>query len=64
MARSEAAPVVAIVGAGFSGTLVASQLLKQARRPLRLLLIERSGRFGPGLAYGTTEPGHLLNVSA
>jgi uncharacterized NAD(P)/FAD-binding protein YdhS len=57
-------PVIAIVGAGFSGTLLASQLLSQAQRPLRLLLIERSGRFGPGVAYGTNDPGHLLNVSA
>jgi len=64
MAFPGPAPVIAIVGAGFSGTLLASQLLRQAQHPLRLLLIERSGRFGPGLAYGTEEPGHLLNVSA
>jgi uncharacterized NAD(P)/FAD-binding protein YdhS/glyoxylase-like metal-dependent hydrolase (beta-lactamase superfamily II) len=64
MASPEADPVIAIVGAGFSGTLLASQLLRQAQRPLRLFLIERSGRFGPGVAYGTDDPGHLLNVSA
>lgn len=64
MAMPDSAPVIAIVGAGFSGTLLASQLLRQAQRPLRLLLIERSGRFGSGVAYGTEDPGHLLNVSA
>lgn len=64
MALPDADPVIAIVGAGFSGTLLASQLLRQAQRPLRLLLIERSGRFGAGVAYGTEDPGHLLNVSA
>ena len=64
MAAPDSPPVVAIVGAGFSGTLLASQLLHNTRRPLRLLLIERSGRFGKGLAYGTTDPSHLLNVSA
>lgn len=64
MASSDAAPTIAIVGAGFSGTLLASQLLRQSQHPLRLLLIERSGRFGPGVAYGTADPGHLLNVSA
>lgn len=64
MAMPEADPVIAIVGAGFSGTLLTCQLLRQAQRPLRLLLIERSGRFGPGVAYGTDDPGHLLNVSA
>lgn len=55
---------VAIVGAGASGTLTAVQLLKQARRPLRIALIERGDRFGPGLAYGTRCERHLLNVPA
>jgi uncharacterized NAD(P)/FAD-binding protein YdhS/glyoxylase-like metal-dependent hydrolase (beta-lactamase superfamily II) len=65
MVNRQAAPaVVAVVGAGFSGTLVACHLLWTARRPLRILLFDRSGRFGTGLAYGTTDPGHLLNVSA
>jgi len=62
MAAPETTPVLAIVGAGFSGTLLASQLLRQAR-PWRLLLIERTGHFGTGVAYGTQDPGHLLNVS-
>lgn len=48
MACSGSVPVIAIVGAGCSGTLLASQLLRQAQHPLRLLLIERSGRLGPG----------------
>lgn len=64
MAMPDADPVIAIVGAGFSGTLLACQLLKQTQRPLRLLLIERSGRFGAGVAYGSEDPEHLLNVSA
>ncbi len=56
--------VIAVLGAGFSGTLLACHLLRRATQPLRILLIERSGTFGLGLAYGTTDPGHLLNVSA
>lgn len=65
MVDRQAAPsVVAVVGAGFSGTLVASNLLREARRPLRIMLLERGERFGTGLAYGTTDGGHLLNVSA
>src|ERR1700677_517923 len=54
---------IAIVGGGFSGTLVAYQLV-QARKDLRIALIERSKGAGRGVAYGTTDPKHLLNVQA
>ncbi len=37
MAMPDADPVIAIVGTGFSGTLLACQLLKQTQRPLHLL---------------------------
>lgn len=56
------APVIAIVGAGFSGTLLAVHLLRRARSPLQVLLIERSGRPGRGLAYASASASHLLNV--
>src|SRR5689334_25025588 len=52
---------VAIVGGGFSGTILAAQL---ARRGIESILIEGSGRAGKGVAYSTTEPAHLLNVRA
>lgn len=52
---------VAIVGGGFSGTILAAQL---ARRGVRSLLIDGSGRIGKGVAYSTTEGAHLLNVRA
>ena len=55
---------VAIVGGGASGTLVAVQLLEKARGPFRIALIERSGTLGRGLAYGSSEACHLLNVPA
>jgi uncharacterized NAD(P)/FAD-binding protein YdhS len=55
---------VAIVGGGASGTLVAVQLLRQARGPWRIALIERSGALARGLAYGPAESCHLLNVPA
>ena len=57
-------PVIAIVGAGFSGTMVACQLLHSKGPCLEVLLIDRAGSFGQGLAYGTRDPNHLLNVSA
>ena len=52
---------VAIVGAGFSGTIVASLL---ARSGQYVLLVDGSGKAGKGTAYSTTEPTHLLNVPA
>ena len=59
--RSESRVAVAIVGGGFSGTIVAAQL---ARRGIASALIDGSGRAGKGVAYSTTEPAHLLNVRA
>ncbi|QRN95577.1 FAD/NAD(P)-binding protein [Archangium violaceum] len=55
---------VVVVGGGASGTLLAAQLLRGAREPLRVALLERTGRVGPGLAYSTESPSHLLNVPA
>ncbi|MEW6039423.1 MAG: FAD/NAD(P)-binding protein [Pseudomonadota bacterium] len=56
---------IAIVGAGFSGTLVAAHLLSRAKAPLTIHLIERErSRFARGVAYSTTEDCHLLNVPA
>ncbi len=54
---------VAIVGAGFSGTLTALHLLSRPDGP-RVSLIERGEGFGPGLAYGAGQGEHLLNVRA
>jgi uncharacterized NAD(P)/FAD-binding protein YdhS len=56
---------VAIVGAGFSGTAVAVRLLRSPPAgTCRIVLIERSARFGPGLAYAGQYPAALLNVPA
>ena len=64
LSRRETAPPpsVAIVGAGFSGSLLAVHLVRQARAPLRVILVERRGRPGRGVAYGTRHSSHLLNV--
>jgi uncharacterized NAD(P)/FAD-binding protein YdhS len=59
--RSDGRTTVAIVGGGFSGTMLAAQL---ARRGIESVLIDGSGRAGRGVAYSTTEPAHLLNVRA
>lgn len=52
---------VAIVGGGFSGTMVAAQL---ARKGIDSILIDGAGRAGHGVAYSTREPAHVLNVRA
>ena len=52
---------VAIIGGGFSGAMLAARL---AEAGVRSSLIERTGVFGPGLAYSTPFEGHLLNVRA
>jgi len=56
---------IAIVGAGFSGTATAVQLLRQAPpEGLQVVLINESGRMARGLAYGTHSVEHVLNVPA
>ncbi|MGC3989063.1 MAG: FAD-dependent oxidoreductase [Chthoniobacteraceae bacterium] len=55
---------VAIIGAGFSGTMVAVHLLNEPQSGLTVALIEKNGRYGRGVAYGTANPLHLLNVPA
>ncbi|MET1110267.1 MAG: FAD/NAD(P)-binding protein [Allosphingosinicella sp.] len=54
---------VAIVGAGYSGTIAAVEIARAAPGA-EIILIEKSGHFAKGAAYGTTSPGHLLNVRA
>lgn len=53
---------VAVIGAGFSGTLLTINLL---RLGASVVLIERSQpQLAKGLAFGTKGPEHLLNVRA
>ena len=55
---------VAIIGAGFSGSMVAVHLAHTLRCTRRIALIEKQRRRGPGIAYGTDNPLHLLNAPA
>jgi uncharacterized NAD(P)/FAD-binding protein YdhS len=57
-------PPVAVIGAGFSGTMAAIQLAGALPPERPVLLCERAEAFGAGLAYGTSNPEHLLNVRA
>ena len=57
---------IAIIGAGFSGSLTALNILRQPNAPgdMRVVLIDPRGTFGPGLAYTVPSPRFKLNVRA
>lgn len=57
-------PSVAIVGGGVSGTLFAVQLLRNARSPLCVKIVEPCEQLARGVAYSTLSRAHLLNVPA
>lgn len=61
---AETATRVAIVGAGGAGTLVATHLLDLLPRGSEVVLFDDAEAPGRGLAYGTADAQHLLNVPA
>ncbi len=55
-------PPIAVIGAGFSGTIAALQLVRRLPADQPVLLCERSPDFARGMAYSTGDADHLLNV--
>ncbi len=55
-------PYVVIIGGGASGVLVAAHLLSDPATPQRVTVIEGHHMLGCGVAYSTSDPGHLLNM--
>lgn len=58
---------IVVVGGGYSGAMTAAQLLRQAHEkslPLKVTVVEKRGAIGEGVAYGTRDLDHLLNVPA
>ena len=55
---------IAIIGAGFSGTATAVHLLRRARAPVRIVLIDDQPETAAGLAYSAGQRDCLLNVPA
>ncbi|HWE44429.1 MAG TPA: FAD/NAD(P)-binding protein [Caulobacteraceae bacterium] len=53
---------ILVIGAGFSGVALAIQLLK--RTTAQVVLVERSGVFGRGVAYAAHGEANVLNVRA
>jgi uncharacterized NAD(P)/FAD-binding protein YdhS len=55
---------IAVIGAGFSGTIAALHLLRRLPADQPVILCERALEFARGVAYATGENEHLLNVRA
>lgn len=55
---------VAIIGGGFTGAILAAQLLRHGDSSLSVIVIERATSPGRGVAYSTQYGWHLLNVPA
>ena len=53
---------IAVIGAGFSGTIATLHLLNRLPPEQPVLLCERAPIFGRGVAYATEDNDHLLNV--
>lgn len=55
---------IAIIGGGFCGIITAVNLLKGAKGPLKITLINSGAPLVRGIAYNTYSSTHLLNVTA
>jgi uncharacterized NAD(P)/FAD-binding protein YdhS len=55
---------IAVIGAGFSGTIATLHLLKRLPPDQPVLLCERAPEFARGVAYASGNQDHLLNVRA
>ena len=55
-------PIIAIIGAGFSGTMAAIHLRHMLPPDHIIYLFDRTGRFARGPAYAASHAPHLLNV--
>lgn len=55
---------ITIVGAGYSGTALATQLAASVPDGVEICLVGEHASFGKGIAYGLARPEHFLNVRA
>lgn len=55
---------LAIIGGGFTGTVLAAQFVRCTGPSWSVVVIEKTGLPGRGVAYGTQCSAHLLNVRA
>jgi uncharacterized NAD(P)/FAD-binding protein YdhS len=55
---------VIIIGGGFSGTMVAIQMVKKGYGPLHIVIISDGEKLNRGVAFSAYSSNHLLNVKA
>ena len=55
---------VVVIGGGASGTLVAVHLLRRGGPAMAVTVVEPRDELGRGVAFGTPDPWHRLNVPA
>ncbi len=58
------APVVLIIGGGYSGAALAIRLLERRRKDLRIVIAEPRSALGRGQAYSSTDNAQLMNGPA
>jgi uncharacterized NAD(P)/FAD-binding protein YdhS len=51
-----------VVGGGFTGAALIVHVIRAATRPLDIDVIEPRAELGRGIAYGTRDPSHRINV--
>ena len=54
---------IAIIGAGFSGTLVLANVVKTAQKKCSIAIIDKLESFNKGIAYNPSSSMFLLNVA-
>ena len=55
---------IAIIGGGFSGTMLSTHLVRNAAAPMEVILINESDVLNTGIAYDPYSEKFLLNVIA
>lgn len=55
---------ILIVGGGATGLIVATNLLRKSNKPTHISIADPRNSIGLGVAYSTTDTGHILNVPA
>ncbi len=53
---------IGIIGAGFSGTMTAVNLIENSNEIIEILLFEKENPIGKGIAYSPYSKKQLLNV--